>query len=94
MIEDKLALVVLANTYKTYRSSRWLSATMNYVLIYKIFKEHFEDNNYSQECFGIKLQLSSYVYLVTNIFDQLFHDPKINLKNNILLRIISLPHKE
>lgn len=74
MIEDKLALVVLANTYKTYRSSRWVSATMNYVLIFKIFQEHFEYNSYSQECFGIKLQLSSYVYPMTNIFDQLFHD--------------------
>lgn len=90
MIEDKLVLVVLANTYKTYRSSRWLSATMNYVLIYKIFQEHFEYNIYSQECFGIKLQLSSYVYPVTNIFDQYF---KSNFKNNIL-RIISLPRKE
>jgi hypothetical protein len=35
-------------------------------LIYKIFQEHFEYNSYSQECFGIKLQLLSYVYPVTN----------------------------
>ncbi len=53
---------------------------MNYVLICKIFQEHFEYNSYSQVCFGIKLQLSSYVYLVLIFLINYSMTQKINLK--------------
>jgi hypothetical protein len=74
MIEDKLVLVALANTYKTYRSSRWLSATMNYVLIYKIFQEHFEYNiakNALASSFNFPHMCIQWLIFLTNILSQI-----------------------